>query len=324
MSETSDLSLPSIISATPSIPLHPSTTRSITNFFNERALARVIVDFQESRYSSIQLVAEGDDIFIEFNGSRRQVIIGDSIIFGSKIEMRDNTRLKLEEEIRVLLEFLEVKQKKIQELLPLINNDSGTSPDTSPSSSGTATPTTTSSYSIVRNSQLPIQWKLGEKMQLLELARLAQAPTQSYITPVVSNVRQAAILYQRARNALRSRNLPMQDKYVAAADAHAASLFAESGSYSLEQQVHDLSFDIAKPMTWKSVSKRKAQFAKVNQVLGLCGRELPPNLLSVSLWLKPQGAARDALTYLIDSAKGAEIPDSSSVESTRRRRFQRI
>ncbi|CAG8640824.1 8955_t:CDS:1, partial [Paraglomus occultum] len=180
--------------------------------------------FKSHNSPPIQLVAEGDDIFIEFNGSRQQVIIGDSIVFGCKIEVWDNMRLKLKEEIQILLEFLEVKQKKIQELLLLINNDSGTSPDTSPSSSGTATYTltTTSSYSIICNSQLPIQWKLGEKMQSLELAQLAQAPIKSYVTPVVTDVQQAAILYQHAWNALRlrSQNLPMQDKYIITTDAH--------------------------------------------------------------------------------------------------------
>ncbi|CAG8641592.1 2214_t:CDS:2, partial [Paraglomus occultum] len=53
-----------------------------------------------------------------------------------------------------------------------------------------------------------------------------------------------------------------------------ASLFAETGMYSLERQMQDL----GRQITWKTVYKRKQQFACVSKVLELCGTDLPPSL----------------------------------------------
>ncbi|CAG8478887.1 2279_t:CDS:1 [Paraglomus brasilianum] len=144
-----------------------------------------------------------------------------------------------------------------------------------------------------------------EQRQLLALARLTRIKTKLYTPPPVPNVTVARTLFKRACKVLSS-GKKMSEKYLAAADAHAASNYAEDADYSLELQREDLASKT--PIaSYQAVFKRKAQFKKVSEVLELCGTELPASLLPVRCWYEPQIAASEALTFLKDSLEGAEI-----------------
>ncbi|CAG8672234.1 4495_t:CDS:1, partial [Paraglomus occultum] len=98
---SSDITLPSISKA-PFIPLNLNTSCSIVDTLDPYVLARIITDFKMSKYSDIRFIAEGEELFMEFNGIKQRSIrfSEESIMFRAKEEVGNNTRRKLDEDVR--------------------------------------------------------------------------------------------------------------------------------------------------------------------------------------------------------------------------------
>ncbi|CAG8484297.1 6421_t:CDS:2 [Paraglomus brasilianum] len=140
---------------------------------------------------------------------------------------------------------------------------------------------------------------LGPKKTVADTEALELQEDIKILTQTINGNIRNSYSSKHASSTLRSRATTMVEKYIAAA------LYRRFGSYTMDDQLRDTSFDPENPIKWKSLVKRKAQFSKVSRVLTLCGVNLPADLLSIARWYEPLWA---------------DIPEATDITCTSRRR----